>query len=54
MDWLMDLFADYGLFLGIPLIFLGIVAWIYRPGAKKRYQADANLPFREDDNNEQP
>ena len=45
MDQLVDLFAKYGLFLGIPLVFLGIVIWIYRPSAKKRYQADGNLPF---------
>jgi cbb3-type cytochrome oxidase subunit 3 len=37
--------SDYGLFLGIPLAFLAVVAWIYRPSAKKRYEADGNLPF---------
>jgi cbb3-type cytochrome oxidase subunit 3 len=45
MDQLIDLFAKYGIFLGIPLIFLAIVVWIYRPSAKKRYEADGNLPF---------
>ena len=45
MDQLVDLFAKYGLFLGIPLVFLGIVIWIYRPSARKRYEADGNLPF---------
>ena len=38
MDQLVDLFAKYGLFLGI-------VIWIYRPSARKRYEADGNLPF---------
>jgi cbb3-type cytochrome oxidase subunit 3 len=45
MDQLIDLFAKYGIFLGIPLLFLAIVVWIYRPSAKKRYEADGNLPF---------
>ena len=45
MDQFVHLFTQYGLFIGIPLLFMGIVAWIYRPGAKKRYQADGNIPF---------
>ncbi|MDD5389622.1 MAG: CcoQ/FixQ family Cbb3-type cytochrome c oxidase assembly chaperone [Gallionellaceae bacterium] len=45
MDQLVDLFTQYGLFFGLPLLFLLVVAWIYRPSAKKRYQADGNLPF---------
>lgn len=45
MEGIIDFIAQYGLFFGIPLIFIGIVIWVYRPGAKKRYQADANLPF---------
>ncbi len=45
MDQLVDLFAKYGLFIGLPLLFLLIVAWIYRPSAKKRFEADGNLPF---------
>lgn len=45
MDQLVNFLAEYGLFLGIPLAFLAIVVWIYRPSAKKRYQADGNLPF---------
>ena len=45
MNQLANFFAEYGLYLGIPLIFLALVAWIYRPSAKKRYQADGNIPF---------
>ncbi len=45
MDRLVNLITQYGLFLGIPLIFLAIVIWVYRPSAKKRYEADGNLPF---------
>lgn len=45
MDHILQFLTQYGLFIGIPLLFMGIVAWIYRPGAKKRYVADGNLPF---------
>lgn len=45
MDQLINFITQYGIFLGIPVIFLVIVIWIYRPSAKKRYEADGNLPF---------
>jgi cbb3-type cytochrome oxidase subunit 3 len=45
MDAITNFIMQYGFFLGIPLLFIGIVIWVYRPGSKKRYQADANLPF---------
>lgn len=37
MDQFLTLFAEYSLFLGVPLIFFAIVFWIYRSSAKKRY-----------------
>jgi cbb3-type cytochrome oxidase subunit 3 len=37
--------GEYWHYFGIPLLFLAIVAWIYRPTAKKRYEADGNIPF---------
>jgi len=45
MDAIVEFLTLYGFFLGIPLLFFVIVLWIYRPSAKKRYQADGNLPF---------
>jgi cbb3-type cytochrome oxidase subunit 3 len=45
MDRVFEFILQYGLFLGIPLAFIAIVVWVYRPGAKKRYQADGNIPF---------
>lgn len=45
MDQFINFIAEYGLFLGIPLVFVAVVIWIYRPSAKKRYLADGNLPF---------
>jgi len=45
MNQLANMFSAYGFFVAIPLVFLAVVAWIYRPSAKKRYQADGNIPF---------
>ena len=45
MNQLLELLSTYGLFLGLPLLFILIVFWIYRPGAKRRYAADGNIPF---------
>jgi len=45
MSRLVDLLSTYGLFLGLPLLFLAIVFWVYRPGAARRYQKDGRLPF---------
>ncbi len=30
-------------------VFLGICWWAYRPGNKSRFEADAMLPFADDD-----
>ena len=32
----------------LMLIFLGIVAWAFWPGHKKRFEDDAKIPFRDD------
>jgi cbb3-type cytochrome oxidase subunit 3 len=48
MNQFVNFISEYGLYLGVPLAFLGIVAWIYRPSAKNRYRADGNIPFHED------
>ncbi len=48
MNTIFEFLRDYGLYLLIPLVFIAIVAWIYRPGAKRRYVADGNIPFNEE------
>lgn len=48
MNTFLNFLSTYGLFLGLPLLFLVIVAWVYRPGAKRAYRADARIPFAED------
>lgn len=40
-------------FLGIPILFLLIVFYVFRPGARRRYRRDAEIPFREDDDRQQ-
>ncbi len=49
MNQFINMLAEYGLYLGIPLVFLAAVAWIYRSGARKRYEEDGEIPFREDE-----
>lgn len=49
MNQLVNMLAEYGLYLGIPLVFLAVVAWIYRSSARKRYEDDGEMPFREDE-----
>jgi cbb3-type cytochrome oxidase subunit 3 len=48
MDELIRLITAYGLYLGLPLVFLGIVIWVFRPSARKRYEAGGKLPFQDD------
>jgi cbb3-type cytochrome oxidase subunit 3 len=52
MSQLANMLAEYGLYLGIPLAFLVVVAWIYRPSAKKSYQDDGDMPFHGDKDND--
>jgi cbb3-type cytochrome oxidase subunit 3 len=47
MSRFIDLMSTYGLFLGIPILFLLIIFWVYRPSARRRYREDASLPFAE-------
>jgi len=35
--------------LWLMLLFLGIVWWAYRPGNKRRFEDDAMIPLRDDD-----
>jgi cytochrome c oxidase cbb3-type subunit 4 len=42
-------FADSWALLALTLIFVGILLWVGRPGARDRYSAQADIPFRHDD-----
>ena len=50
-----DWWADQGLYVAPALtlllflgIFLGMLFWIFRPGAREYYRRGANLPLEED------
>ncbi|WP_037314997.1 CcoQ/FixQ family Cbb3-type cytochrome c oxidase assembly chaperone [Ruegeria halocynthiae] len=42
-------FADSWMLLLLFVFFVGIVIWVFRPGASKEYQDTANIPFRHPD-----
>ncbi|MFC3117473.1 cbb3-type cytochrome oxidase subunit 3 [Jhaorihella thermophila] len=42
-------FADsWGLLL-LFIFFVGVILWVFRPGATRQYRDTANIPFRHDD-----
>lgn len=45
---LVELLEQYGWFDGIPIAFLTIVWFVFRPKRKKRYEQEARIPFEED------
>lgn len=48
MSQLAGLVSEYGVYGASLLAFVAIVVWIFRPSAKRRYQADGSIPFNED------
>lgn len=49
MAQLADMFSKFWPYLSIPLIFLAIVAWTFRPAATGRYRADGKIPFEDEE-----
>lgn len=41
-------FADSWGLLFLTLIFLGVILWVMRPGARERYREQADIPFKHD------
>ena len=35
------------LMLAFVAVFVGIVAWTFRPGSRERFEKDADLPFKD-------
>ncbi|WP_299354916.1 cbb3-type cytochrome c oxidase subunit 3 [uncultured Shimia sp.] len=46
---LMREFADSWMLLFLFLFFIGVVLWVFRPGASKGYRDTASIPFRHSD-----
>jgi len=42
-------FADSWMLLALFLFFLGVVVWVFRPGANATHKETASIPFRNDD-----
>lgn len=41
-------FADTWGLLALFLLFLGILVFVFRPGAKRKYEDNAKIPLKED------
>jgi len=41
--------ADIWGLLGMSLFFVGVVIWVFRPGASKIYEYQASTPLRHED-----
>ncbi len=41
--------ADSWALVALFLIFLGIIAWAFRPGSRELHEEIANTPFRNDE-----
>ena len=44
----MRAFADSWALLALTLFFLGVLAWVLRPGTKRAADDAASIPFKED------
>ena len=45
METIWPFLQPYGWLIGVPLLFLIVLAYVFRPGARKRYQRDGEIPF---------
>ncbi len=41
-------FADTWGLVALFVGFVGIIAFVFRPGSKRKYKKDANIPLKED------
>lgn len=46
---IMRQFADSWMLLALFLFFVGVILWVFRPGARKTYSDTANIPLRNED-----
>ncbi|NSX54883.1 cbb3-type cytochrome c oxidase subunit 3 [Parasulfitobacter algicola] len=42
-------FADSWMLLFLFTFFVGVIFWVFRPGASKEHEDIANIPFRNED-----
>lgn len=46
--FLREMADSFGL-LALFIFFIGVVVWVFRPGATAEYRDTANIPFRHED-----
>ncbi|TVR57768.1 MAG: cbb3-type cytochrome c oxidase subunit 3 [Candidatus Competibacteraceae bacterium] len=39
--------SDYGWFIGIPVIFIVVVLYVFRPSARKKYEEHGKIPLQD-------
>lgn len=49
MQQVLQFLSDYGWFIGVPLLFIIVVIYVFRPSAEKMYQEEGKIPL-EDEN----
>lgn len=42
-------FADSWMLLGLFMVFIGVIFWVFRPGSRDVYRDTAGIPFRHED-----
>lgn len=48
MNW--ELILSYFWIIGVPmLLIIAVTIWVFRPGSRKRYREDAQIPFEDED-----
>jgi cytochrome c oxidase cbb3-type subunit 4 len=47
-------FADSWALLALTLVFLALFVWVFRPGSRRRYQSQADIPFKYDRDEDAP
>jgi cbb3-type cytochrome oxidase subunit 3 len=47
MQHFLQFISDYGWFIGIPLGFIVIVVYVFRPGARKKYEEEGRIPLED-------
>jgi cytochrome c oxidase cbb3-type subunit 4 len=46
-------FADSWALLALVLVFIAIVIWVFRPGSKRIYRQQADIPFKYDEDKDE-
>ncbi|MFO7640229.1 MAG: cbb3-type cytochrome c oxidase subunit 3 [Candidatus Competibacteraceae bacterium] len=47
MQAIAQFLSDYGWFIGIPVIFIVVVLYVFRPSARKKYEEHGKIPLQD-------